>query len=415
MLQGTEGEAARFRRGKFLTSAGFLLCVLPASPALAQSIDFDLHGYAEGILADTPETRSPSDGGLGKVRWGGTGTSGRVDPEISALLLEGTASLPFDLHAAADIRYDPKQKSAVDLLDASLQWRPPASGAWSWSAKIGAFFPPFGLENQDIGWSSPWTLTYSALDSWIGEELRTIGGEGTVRWRGEEDTFAITGSVFGWNDPAGVLLADRGWDLTSRSLGLYDHQREPDITAALFGNRPPYYTPEFNEIDNKPGWYAGLSWDRPGIGHVQLYRYDNAASPAERNNVYSWRTRFWDLGYTRGFGPFYVIAEGMTGDTSISPDGFGPFVTDFHAAYLLGGWTHDAWRLVLRVEQFGTSGQFSERGRAVTAALTWMPEDWLRLTAEIVTVDSVRSERALTGQSPHAIETEPQLGVRLSF
>ncbi len=149
---------------------------------------------------------------------------------------------------------------------------------------------------------------------------------------------------------------------------------------------------------------------------MQVYRYDNETAPgAERHEVYAWRTRFWEAAYTRGWGPFYVIAEGMTGDTQVSPDGAGPFTTDFHSAYLLGGWTRDAWRAALRVEQFGTRGFAGEHGRALTAALNWQPDDWLRLTAEIVTVDATSRARAAAGLPAHAIDTRPQLGVTLSF
>jgi hypothetical protein len=412
--QRSEGE--RSDRVSIVAAAGLLALgtCTPLATSRAQSLD--ISGYGEAILADTPSTASWTDGGFGKLRWGGSGSARQVDPELSALLLEAAADLPGGLHVLGDLRYDPKQKSALDLLDASIAWRPPASGPWSGSVKLGAFFPPFGLENTDIGWSSPWTLTYSALDSWIAEEVRTIGTEARVAWRGEQDALSLTGSVFGWDDGAGSLLAIRGWDLGSRSLGLFDHQRLPDLYAGFEGAGTPYYTSEFDEIDDKPGWYAGGAWDDPTIGHIQLYRYDNSGSPtAERDNVYGWRTRFWEAGLTRGAGPFYVIVEGVVGNTIVNPDTDGAFKTSFHAVYALGGWTDGDWRAVIRLEQFGTHGGFSERGRGVTAALNWSPEDWLRLIGELVTVDSVRSERVLAGLPAHALEIEPQLGVRLSF
>src|SRR5579859_2765045 len=379
--------------------------------ARAQGVDqdFDLHGYIQTGLVRTPSDLSPSDGGYGKLRWGGSGHDPRLEPVIATGLVEGTATLPFDLRALIDVQYYPKQKSPLDLLDASVRWAPPAQGSWRWSGKLGAFFPPFGLENRDIGWSSPWTLTPSALASWVGEELRTIGGEGTIMWQGARDSFALTGAVYGWNDPAGVVLAVRGWDLGSPPLGLFGHIRLPN-------NPGPNYTPEFKEIDGSPGWYAGLSWQDPTIGRVQVYRYDNEADPrAERNDVYAWRTRFWEAGYTRGFGPFYVIAEGIKGDTQISPDGDGPFTTDFQTVYLLGGWTREAWRAALRLEQFSTDGFAAEHGRSLTATLNYQPEDWLRLTAEVSIVDSTSRARAAAGLGPRAIETEPQLGLQLSF
>jgi hypothetical protein len=376
-----------------------------ASRACAQ--DIDLHGYLQGALVRTPGDLSVADGGYGKLGSGGAGA--RIEPEFVTGLLEATADLPWDLGALVDLQYGPKQKSPVDLLDASLRWQPGAQGAWRWSGKLGAFFPPFGLENRDIGWSSPWTLTPSALAGWVGEELRTIGSEGTITWQGAENSFALTGAVYGWNDPAGAVLAARGWDLSLQPTGLFGHVRLPN-------NPGPHYTPEFKEIDDMPGWYAGLTWQNATLGHLQFYRYDNEADlGAERDEIYTWRTRFWQAGYTRGFGPFYLIIEGITGDTRISPDGAGPFVTDFHSAYLLGGWTRDVWRAAVRVEQFGTSGFTAEHGRSMTTTLNFQPRDWLRLSAEVAVVDSTSRARAAAGLSARAVETEPQLGVRVSF
>ena len=72
----------------------------------------------------------------------------------------------------------PRQRSGVDALEGYLAGIPPSQGDVSWSVKTGAFFPTISLENDDLGWTSPYTLTPSAINSWIGEELRTIGSEG---------------------------------------------------------------------------------------------------------------------------------------------------------------------------------------------------------------------------------------------
>ncbi|MDB5360363.1 MAG: hypothetical protein JWO51_1660 [Rhodospirillales bacterium] len=369
--------------------------------------DIDLHGIVQAGLVRTPGELGAADGGYGKLGQGGAGT--RVQPEFVTGLIEATADLPWNLAALVDLQYGPKQKSPVDLTTAALHWQPAAQGAWRWSGKLGAFFPPFGLENRDIGWSSPWTLTPSALASWVGEELRAIGSEATVAWTGGDDSVALTAAVYGWNDPAGAVLAARGWDLGRQPIGLFDHVRLPNGPT-------PQYTPEFKEIDDTPGWYAGLTWQNAALGHLQLYRYDNQADPrADRHGVYAWRTRFWDAGYSQGFGPFYVILEGITGDTRISPEGNGPFVTDFHSAYLLGGWTRNEWRSAVRLEQFGIRGFAAEHGRSVTATLNYQPRDWLRLSAEVVVVDATSRARATAGLPARAIETEPQLGLQLSF
>ena len=74
---------------------------------------------------------------------------------------------------------DPKLDAGIDLLETYVSWRPQSNGVLRWNVRAGAFFPPVSLENDDLGWTSPYTLTPSAINSWVGSELRTIGGEGT--------------------------------------------------------------------------------------------------------------------------------------------------------------------------------------------------------------------------------------------
>ena len=72
------------------------------------------------------------------------------------------------------------QRSGVDALEAYARYSPQTSGDWQWSVKAGAFFPPISLENTEVGWTSPWTLTPSAINSWVGEEVKVVGGEATL-------------------------------------------------------------------------------------------------------------------------------------------------------------------------------------------------------------------------------------------
>ncbi len=84
----------------------------------------------------------------------------------------------------------------------------------------GAFYPPMSLENRATGWETPYTLTPSPISSWIGEEIRTIGLEGQVDWLGTRTGHSfdlqLTGALFGWNDPAGTMIALNGFVLDDR-------------------------------------------------------------------------------------------------------------------------------------------------------------------------------------------------------
>jgi hypothetical protein len=298
-----------------------------------------------------------------------------------------------------------------------LRYHPVSTTRFLWSVKAGAFFPPFSLENTEVGWSSYWTLTPSAINSWFGDELRTVGGEGELDWRANEGTLAFTASLFGWNDPAGVMIADRGWSMDDRPTALFSDLRLPDATLILFGARPPDTTLIFDEIDHRAGWYAGASWNDSDQWRVQVYRYDNEAdSAAHDGDYFAWRTDFWSAGASKTLGEFTLLAQGLTGTTAITPFPHFSSVTNFDSAYGLLGWERDEWRLAARADLFrthtGGNSFLSENGYALTFATSWLPRDWLRITGEVLYIDSTRDEREIEGLAPHQSDTQLQLSAR---
>jgi hypothetical protein len=275
------------------------------------------------------------------------------------------------------------------------------------------------VENDDLGWTSPYTLTPSAINSWVGEELRTIGGEGNVAYRASWGTVAAVTGIFCCNEPAGVLIADRGWALDDRPTGLLERVREPDATVALFGETPPGRAGLFTNVDGHVEWYAGGRLDLSGIGQIAMLRYDNDADPDESTSGdEAWRTRFWSLSLKSRFAGVAILAQGLSGDTTIAAY-FGPdIVTDFKSAFLLLSYDiADDWRVSGRAEAFQTRNTagtlFDEDGRALTGALIWNARDWLRLTAEVLNIDSRRREHVLEGGPAARDDTQFQLGARV--
>ena len=43
-------------------------------------------------------------------------------------------------------------------------------------------------------------------------------------------TFSLIGALICCNDPAGILMADRGWAMDDRPTGLFERVRVPDAT-----------------------------------------------------------------------------------------------------------------------------------------------------------------------------------------
>ncbi len=378
-------------------------------------MDVSFDAYVDARLVVPPGEKSWLDGGLGKFRFGAR----QPTPDIRFVEAVGQATLAVtgDLHAVAVLRLEPGQRSGIDVLETYLAWRPAGSGDWHWSAKAGAFFPPLSVENDDLGWTSPYTLTPSAINSWAGEELRTIGGEATLTRHTSWGTLSAVGALFCCNEPAGTVMAARGWALDDRPSGLFERLRLPDATVQLYGGQPPGRTGLFENIDGQVGWYAQARWDIPDIGQVAVLRYDNRADPsAFTSRDSSWATRFWNVSFkTRVFGAA-VLAQAFTGDTAIGGGG-ALSTTYFDSAFVLASYDFGDWRLSARAEAFDTrTAGFSvmdEDGHAFTAAVLWSARDWLRLSVELLTIDSRRAERLLQGAPAEVGDSQFQLGARV--
>ena len=396
---------------KVLTALG----ILAATCSPASAVEFHFDGYVDLRLVAPGDQESWMQGELGKLRYG----AGDSNFQFAELVGQGVVQITPSLMVLAVGRIEPEQRTFFDALEAFVRYRPVSTSAFRWSVKAGAFFPPISLENTEIGWTSPWTLTPSAINTWVGEELRTIGIEGTLELRSEARTISAYASIYGWNDPAGILVADRGWALHDRPTGLNDRPYLPYVLAEMLGEPPPYRTWEFLEIDDKPGWYAGAAWDETGIGHVDVLYYNNEADPAAIRRQVAWRTDFWNVGVRTEIGNLTLLAQGLRGETFIYPSPYFWSDTYFESAYLLAGYNiNQDWRVAARGELFSANetntygSLMSEHGNALTLAVDYLPFDWARFTAEVVRVESTRPMRLLDADPAHAVEIQFQLSAR---
>ena len=141
--------------------ATLICCVVGATSTAAADIEFN--GFADARLIVPPVTNSYLDGGLGKLRFGSDDSSPGL--KFGEIVGEARARLGDSWFVQADARISPQYGSAVDLLEAYAQFAPKSDSEWNWSVRAGAFFPPPSLENEQVGWSSFWTVTPSALKS----------------------------------------------------------------------------------------------------------------------------------------------------------------------------------------------------------------------------------------------------------
>jgi hypothetical protein len=392
----------------------FCACAL-AFTGPAAAADFQFEGYGDLRLIVPPSTGSYLDGELGKLRYGDDDNAFQPGDLVG----EGRVLVTPELMATATARVNADYGPAADLLEAYALYSPASATRWHWSVKVGAFFPPLSLENEQVGWTSFWTITPSAIDSWVGGELRVIGTEGTLQWRRESGTLTLSAALFSDNDPAGVMIANRGWTFDDRVAGLFERERLPD---AAFGSPQPAYAHLFTEIDGRPGWYLDLSWEPADVGGFEIMRYDNDADPrATQGGRIAWHTRFWDVGFQKQLGKLTLLSQGMSGTTTIEPSPAFHQTTDFRSAYALMGYDMDAWWAAARVDVFQTRttasfpSSLNEDGHSYTLSLSWLARNGLRFTGELLSVDDTRQERAAAGETPHQVETQFQLLARVYF
>ena len=142
---------------------------------------------------------------------------------------------------------------------------------------------------------------------------------------------------------------------------------------------------------------------------------------AHQSDYFAWRTKFWEGGFTGKRDEFTLITQALTGTTEISPSPGFSSTTDYQSAFALLGWERDEWRVAGRADLFSTRAHntfggapaTSESGYALTAAVSWLPNDWLKLTGELLSVESKRGERAVVGLDPQQTETQFQLSARV--
>lgn len=298
--------------------------------------------------------------------------------------------------------------SGIDVTEAFLDWRPVPRSPLRHALRVGAFFPPLSLENVEPAWTSPYSRSFSAINTWVGEELRTIGAE----WRlsralgpraSQREIGFVAASYYG-NDPAGALLAWRGWALHARQSRINDALTLPPVPqiqpGAMFELQAPATEP-FAETDHSPGFYYGVDWKVGPRVKLTALHYDNHADPLTiRNGHYGWGTRFDHIGAQIELpASLGLIMQWMDGTTVMGPVMNGAHVVDngFDAYFALLTKKHRQHRWSLRFDDFGVADydttpmdNNSESGDALTASWRYEPDGSWSIGLEWRSLDITR-------------------------
>ena len=393
-----------------------LLCCACAVPAWAQSeSDYDvpqadrvwLRALLDVRLVRAGPAPSWTDAGAGKLRYGGkqvgTGASApggvpqfeRVTRLVlSQFAIEVGATLPGGLRAQAQVNFEPDiaDSAAPWLIEAILrkEWGEPANGT---SLQGGVMNLPFSLEHVGAAWSPEFTISASALNSWLWEDASLAGLEG--EWWHETSwglrLGALVGAGFG-PDRMARLLALRGWALGDGISGI-----NSDVPLPRRTERQRI----FDERDNRPAGYSLLTLsDKNEVASLKVGQFDNRGDQAT-NGV--WRTKFTVVGVTlHPFSHIDVLAQYLDGSAQVATPAND---SDISAWYALLSWHRDRQRLTVRYDSFYVRDldggpNTSDDGNAVTVSwqLQWQLRH--RVAFEHISLNSHRPASGVPDPTP---------------
>ncbi|HVT05140.1 MAG TPA: hypothetical protein VHL58_17385 [Thermoanaerobaculia bacterium] len=332
-----------------------------------------------------------------------------VNVDVAQLGIDWTPKHWLTLHADGIARLEPSgtKGSRAGLLQAYAEVE-----YHYWRLRAGAFWLPTSRENVDNLWTSRYTISYSALNSWIGQEVRPIGAD----LQYSPNLYLVVGATaFRGNDTMGTELSARGWTFGNR-LSVYNEDLplpQPETSTRPVGK----------DIDDRNGYAERVRLQLPDKAMLQIVHIDNRASIApEFFDQEPWRTKFdvvsAEIGAEK---PTTFSSEWASGTTAVGFPG-GVFTLDFDTVYALLSHKRGPDRWTVRVERFSTRDHerravdsSRENGHAVTVA--WLRDvgSHLRAGLEYVRVTGDRPGLAASGLDPRTGGSTVSFEVRYGF
>jgi hypothetical protein len=403
--------------------------VLAASALDAGELRLEGVAAARGVYVEGRQAWI--DGGFGRLTEGGAADAFESLARAEAQLgIEWTPSEVWllRLHGTARTEPDAAGGARAGLTEAMLQFRPELRPGLALRFRGGLLFLPTSRENTDPLWQSPYTLTLSALNAWIGEEMRPIGLDAALL-TGEAggSRVELAGMAFGASDTAGTLLAWRGWAMGTRLSVVGETLPLPPLPTlapgAAFGEQQAEGTQPIEELDDRVGWHVRGRWSRAGIGLLQAAWTDTRGDRALHQGQYAWATRFASFGAEAQLGRIRLVTEGLWGETGMGLRS-GPHVDlGIRAGYALLTWSSagDSLRLTARYDAFENEDEDDvaepneESGWAMTLAALYAPRPWVRIGLEYLDLRGDRPAAAFAGTPAGAAARRAQAELRLRF
>lgn len=348
-----------------------------------------------------------TDSGPGKLRHGGRLTENGFErvtrAELAQLVLEFGAALPWGVRAQAQLNFqqDVAEDDEPFLVEAFLrkEWGAPRAG---FGLQAGLMNTPFSLEHTGPAWSPEYTISASALNSWLWEETSVAGLEGEW-WREAAGLrFGVLAGAGYGPDQIGRLLSVRGWTMGDVLSGVNAELPMPS------GER----TEIFDERDDRLAAYASVSiGDAEERVSLRAGWFDNFGDQYVPG---VWETRFTTFGAIWHPHPnIEVLAQYLDGEAQVYlPQNS----SALQATYGLLSWHNRRHRVSFRYDRFELEDldggpNTAEKGQAWTAAWFWQFGLRHRLAFEYVWMDSRREALA----TPEPSQDGWQFGYRFRY
>lgn len=373
--------------------------------------------------------RSWLRGGYGKLRSGDEGKSElALKPELGNVSLVWKPQFTWSLGAVVVASLQGGERTDAGLGQAYLTFRPMRSSTIAFSARAGLMWPPVSLEHEGADWHVKDSITPSAINSWIGEEVRPIAIEGTVAANRGAHKFRATAALIAANDTAGTLLTFRGWALHDRTTIAFVSEPLPPL-GALTGYQASFTHPLLDVgrgFARRPGYYVKLSWQPPVPLRIELLHYDNEANPEAVNAApeWGWRTSFNHLGAVAELGPRTEFkAQAVAGRTRMGyPQPVRRWIDErFRSAFLMMTRRVGSVRFAVRGDAFDTKNHGSlwdsEHDEHGFAAMLAAKREWGPVTGmvELLRVWSNSPSREYAEEEERRGQTQLQAQVRMHW
>ena len=391
---------------------------------------FNANAEVKGLIQLSAVQGDPQlswqEGGVGLYRY----DSENDGVVLSQGLLDFRVDLSTDWSAHGVINGYQDPQATLGFSQAYLQYQPLTKSNYKWHVRAGAFYPQLSLENPDMGWLSPYNYTNSAINSWVGEEIRTLGVEATIKRPGRSfnsaHSFSFVGATFKGNDPAGTLLAWRGFALHDRQTTLNE--------SVAFAPIASFSTPQlqhqanqvlpFEEVDGRFGYYLGMHWDYLKKSQFRFYYYDNNGDPAALNYAtgqYAWDTRFASAAWLYKFtAQTRLIVQAMSGKTAMGKSR--GVNNDFYSHFALLSHKIAKHRISIRYDFFEVTDHDdwafdpnASHGEGITATWRYQLTPQWQLGIEGSALHSQADNRAAMGMISKLSQQQLSLNVQWRF